>query len=152
MNHKKTLAVVSTSALAAGMAQGSVVYSGPLNLQQNFSSSLPYRQGVSMGVSGTNDFAFGYEAGDNKPYVDARTYVGNPSPPDVGGNSGLVTLLANANTGLPVTPGGTTIDAAYAGSLTAFPAGLSVLFRGWQWEPKHWVLAHQRGDRRVCRD
>jgi hypothetical protein len=123
MNTKQSLALASTSALAAGMAQGSVVYSGPLNLQQNYSSSLPYRQGVSMGISGTNDFVFGFEAGDNKPYVDARTFVGSPSPPDAGGTSGLITLLAMSNTGLPVTPGGTMIDASYAGSLTAFPAG-----------------------------
>ena len=46
MNTKKSLALVSTSALAAGMAQGSVVYSGPLNLQQSYlSDSVPPRRG-----------------------------------------------------------------------------------------------------------
>ncbi len=121
MNTKKSLAFVSTSALAAGMAQGSVIYSGPLSLQQNFSSTLPYRQGVSMGISGTNDFVFGYEAGANKPYVDTRTYVGAPSPPDAGGTSGLIGVLAMSNTGLPVTPGGTMINASYAATYPPQP-------------------------------
>jgi hypothetical protein len=112
MNTKQTLALVSTSALATGMAHGSVVYSGSLNLQQNYSSSVPFRQGVRMGVSGTNDFVFGFDSNALKPYVDGRTFAG--APPDVGGTSGLITFLSKANSGLPVTPAGTMIDAAYA--------------------------------------
>jgi hypothetical protein len=105
--------------LAAGVAQGSVIYSGPLNLQQTFTSSS-YRQGVSFpGVSGTNDFTFGFEAAANKPYVDARTYVGT----DVGGQSGLVSWLAKANAGLPLTPAGTMIDPSYAATYPAIAAG-----------------------------
>ena len=120
MNTKQSLAFVSTSALAAGMAQGSVVYSGPLSLQQTFTASQ-YRQGVSMGVSGTNDFVFGFEADATKPYVDARTNVG--TDPGAGGTSGLMSLLAKANHGLPVTPVGTMIDASYASLYPAIPAG-----------------------------
>jgi MYXO-CTERM domain-containing protein len=120
MNTKKSLAFVSTSALAAGMAQGSVVYSGPLNLPQTYSVSQ-YRQGVSMGVSGTNDFVFGFEADPTKPYVDARTFVGGDL--GAGGTSGLMSLLAKANHGLPVTPSGTMIDASYASLYPALPAG-----------------------------
>ena len=124
MNTKKSLAFVSTSALAAGMAQGSVFYSGPLSLQQTYSASN-YRQGVSMGVSGTNDFVFGFEADPTKPYVDARTFVGA----DAGGTSGLMSLLAKANHGLPVTPGGTMIDASYAALYPAIPAGRAYLYK-----------------------
>ena len=120
MNTKQSLTLVSTSAMAAGMAQGSVVYSGPLSLQQTYSASQ-YRQGVSMGVSGTNDFVFGFESDPTKPYVDARTFVG--SDPGAGGTSGLMSLLAKANHGLPITPGGTMIDASYASLFPALPAG-----------------------------
>jgi hypothetical protein len=74
-----------------------------------------------MGISGTNDFVFGYEAGYNKPYIDTRTYVGAPSPPDAGGTSGLISLLAMSNTGLPVTPGGTMIGASYAAAYPPIP-------------------------------
>jgi hypothetical protein len=122
MNTKQSLTLVSTSALAAGMAQGSVVSSGPLNLQQTFSASQ-FRQGVSMGVSGTNDFVFGFEADATKPYVDARTFVGSDPGGGPGGTSGLMSLLAKANHGLPVTPGGTMIDASYASLFPALPAG-----------------------------
>ena len=126
MNTKKSLALVSTSAMAAGMAQGSVVYSGPLSLQQTYTTSQ-YRQGVSMGVSGTNDFVFGFESDPTKPYVDARTFVG--SDPGAGGTSGLMSLLAKANHGLPVTPVGTMIDASYASLFPALPAGRAYLYK-----------------------
>ena len=76
MNTKKSLALISTSALASGLAQGAVVYSGPLNLQQSFVVTGLARQGVDMTGDGVNDFAFGYEANNAlKPYVDARTSV-----------------------------------------------------------------------------
>ena len=126
MNTKKSLALVSTSTLAAGMAQGSVVSSGPLSLTQTYSASQ-YRQGVSMGVSGTNDFVFGFESDPTKPYVDARTFVG--SDPGAGGTSGLMSLLAKANHGLPVTPVGTMIDASYASLFPALPAGRAYLYK-----------------------
>ena len=126
MNTKQSLTLVSTSAMAAGMAQGSVVYSGPLSLQQTYSASQ-YRQGVSMGVSGTNDFVFGFESDPTKPYVDARTFVG--SDPGAGGTSGLMSLLAKANHGLPVTPVGTMIDASYASLFPALPAGRAYLYK-----------------------
>jgi hypothetical protein len=115
MNTKQSLALVSTSALAAGMAQGSVVYSGPLNLQQNYAATGLVRQGVDMTGDGTNDFAFGYEAnGALKPYVDARTFVESALP----NQSGILSVLTKANTGFPATTAGTLINAAYA---TTFP-------------------------------
>ncbi|HVM47703.1 MAG TPA: hypothetical protein VMU04_06735 [Candidatus Acidoferrum sp.] len=110
MNTKTSLAVISTSALAAGMAQGSVVYSGLLNLQQN-TGTADNREGVDMTGDGTNDFAFGFEGtSPAKPYVDARTFVESTLP----NQSGIIGVLTKANTGLPVTMAGTMIDASYA--------------------------------------
>ena len=117
MNTKQSVVLVSASAMAAGVAQGSVVYSGPLNLTQVFSSSN-YRQGVSMVTGGgTNDFVFGYETAANKPYVDARATTLNDVGTPTSGILGLLGTTAGASAGtvgLPVTPAGTTIDAAYA--------------------------------------
>ncbi len=131
MNAKKSLTLASASALAAGAAHGAVVYSGPLNLQQTFTSSN-YRQGVSMVTGGgTNDFVFGYETAANKPYVDARattlTDVGTPT-------SGIVGLLgtttgASAGTvGFPVTPAGTMIDSTYASAYSLVQAGRGYMY------------------------
>ncbi len=119
MNTKKSLALLSTSALAGGMAQGAVVYSGPLNLQQNYVASPGLsRQGVDMTGDGVNDFAFGYEANVAlKPYVDARTTVDAALPTQ----SGIIGVLTKANTGLPVTLAGTMIDASYAATFPPQP-------------------------------
>jgi PEP-CTERM motif len=125
MNAKKTIAFVSTSSLAAGIAQSQVVYSGQLNLQQTYSGTL-YRQQVDMTGDGTPDFTFGYEGSAQKPYVDARTGApgnGAPNP-----QSGIVSLLAYASHGLPVTSSGTMIDASYAATYPAIPAGRAYMY------------------------
>ncbi len=122
MNHKKSLALVSTSALAAGAAHASIIYSGTLNLQQPLGADDPnIRQPVDMTGDGLPDFTFGYEFGTvwngqltpvvQKPYVDVRTSVSTYIPTQ----SGIVQVLGHAaNTGLPVTPAGTMIDSTYA--------------------------------------
>ena len=108
MNTKQSVALVSTSALAAGMAQGAIVYSGPLNLQQNY-DDVNFRTPIDMTGDGTYDFTFGYENSNLKPYVDARTFVSS----DIS-QSGIVSLLGkNGSRGLAVTPAGTMIDATY---------------------------------------
>ncbi len=109
MTTKQSVAVVSTSALAAGMAQGAVIYSGPLNLQQTYTDAN-YRQAVDINGDGVKDFTFGFEAKPASPYIDARTYVS----PEIPVQSGIVGILGKANTGLPVTGPGVMIDAAYA--------------------------------------
>ena len=108
MKTKQSVTLISTSALAAGMAQGAVIYSGPLNLQQSYLGDES-RQAVDMTGEGVDDFTFGYE-GNRKPYVDARTFVSSLIPVQ----SGMVGVLAKSNAGLPVTPAGTMIDASYA--------------------------------------
>jgi len=106
MNTKQSVALVSTSALAAGMAQGAVVYSGTLNLQQSAVNRMP----IDMTGDGTNDFTFGYEDNALKPYVDARTFVTSTIS-----QSGNVSLLSKPGSkGFAVTPAGTMIDATYA--------------------------------------
>jgi hypothetical protein len=120
MNTKQSLALVSTSTLAAGMAQGAVIYSGLLDRVQTLGADDPFtRQSVNM-LGGPNpDFTFGYELGTSlntntppeKPYVDVRTSVSTYIPVQ----SGMMSVLAHAsNTGLPVTGLGTMIDAGYA--------------------------------------
>ena len=109
MKSKQSVALFSASALAAGMAQGAVVYSGPLNLQQNYNSNDSLaRQPVDMTGDAVSDFTFGYEESATKPYVDVRTYVS----PTIPVQSGMVSVLGKANKGLPVTPAGTMIDAS----------------------------------------
>ncbi len=113
MTTKHSFCVVSASALAVGMAQGSVIYSGPLNLQQGSSGTL--RQAVDMDGDLTPDFTFGYEGEGSaqKPYqsyIDARTFVSTEIP----SQSGAVSLLAKSGQGLPLTGAGTTIGLEYA--------------------------------------
>lgn len=117
MNTKQSVALVSTSAFAAGLAQGAVVYSGQLNLQQNF-DSVNYRQPVDINHDGVSDFTFGYETAANKPYIDARTSIGSLT------QSGMVGLLAKPNNGLPVTGLGTMIDSSYA---TTYPVAAGTI-------------------------
>jgi hypothetical protein len=108
MKTKQSVVLVSASALAAGMAQGSVIYSGPLSLQQNDDATA--RQPVDMNGDGVSDFTFGYEFGALKPYIDARTSVSTEIPVQ----SGMVSILGKSNKGLPVTPAGAMIGLSYA--------------------------------------
>ena len=94
MNTKKSLALVSTSALTAGMAQGAIIYSGPLNIQVTDTAGNT-RPAVDVNGDGKTDFVFGYEGSAPKPYVDTRKEYLAPN--------GIVNLLAKANHGLPVT-------------------------------------------------
>jgi hypothetical protein len=136
MKTKQSVAMVSASALAAGMAQGSVIYSGPLSLQQNLGSDDPnVRQAVNMIGDSTPDFTFGYEFGTvwngvvvpsvQKPYVDVRTAPSTYIPVQ----SGLVGILGQADTGLPVTGLGTTIDAAYASTNPVLAGGRGYMYQ-----------------------
>lgn len=137
MNTKQSLALVSTSTLAAGMAQGAVIYSGSLNLVQTLGVDDPdVRQSVNM-LGGPNpDFTFGYEFGTiwngqlvpvvEKPYVDVRTSVSTYIPVQ----SGMVSVLGHvSNTGLPVTGPGTMIDAGYAATYPLLTGGRGYMYQ-----------------------
>jgi hypothetical protein len=124
MKTKNSVAVVSASALAAGMAQGAVIESGPLNLQQNLGIS-DSRQAVDITGNSISDFTFGYDAANAmKPYIDTRTYVSTEIPLQ----SGAISVLSKANKGLPVTGLGVTIDASYAATYPGISNGRSYFF------------------------
>ena len=131
MNNKITLAIASTSTLAAGITQAQIISSGPINLQQNWVSgdSAASRQPLDITGGSAPDFYFGFDnANASKPYVDAR--AGTALDGSLTAISGNVQLLAYANNGFPVTPGGTTIEAVHelekAGMRAAFIGAVRV--------------------------
>jgi PEP-CTERM motif len=128
MNTKTSVTLASASALAAGItqgfAQGSIIYSGRLNLQQTYDAAN-YRQPIDMTGDGVPDFTFGYDGNNLKPYVDTRTNVSGTIPVQ----SGIVNLFEKPGSkGLPVTLAGTMIDASYA---AAYPVNFQ---RGYMYQ------------------
>jgi len=102
MSKKQTFAVASTSVLAAGMAQGAIVYSG--NISNELSDTSAYQ--IDLDQDFTFDYTVRFDGinGNNqlKPFIDARN-VGNPN----------AWVLSKSNTGAPLTLFGTEIDASY---------------------------------------
>ncbi len=102
MNKKQTLAIASSSVLAAGMAHGDVVYSGLQNYH------LAGNQAYFLDLTGIAviDYKIGFDnANQQKPFIDARSTASqNPN----------AWVLSRTNTGCPITPFGTNINAAYA--------------------------------------
>ena len=119
MNTKHTLLVASGSALAAGVAQGAVVYTGPVNTTYPLPPSPNVGIYLDLNNDGAVDFALGFDgvstANHQKPFISgfqgassgtavlARLYP----PYD---NSG--TIVSDAY-GLPVTAFGAMIDQNY---------------------------------------
>ncbi len=101
MNKKQTFAVASTSVLAAGMAQGAIVYSGPISYAITGNDSYP----VDLNQDSNMDYIVHFDGanGDNqlKPFVDSRNT--NPN----------AWVLSKSNSGAPVSPFGFTNDASY---------------------------------------
>jgi hypothetical protein len=94
---RKTVVLLSTSALAAGAAQGAVLYS-PVNITLSASGHLA----LDLNQDGTPDFLMGF-GGSAKPYI-SNTVATATSP---------FVLSASANQGLPLTPAGTLINGGY---------------------------------------
>src|SRR5574340_255119 len=95
---KKTLALLSTSALAAGAAQGAVIYT-PVNITVSPHSTLSF----DLNQDGAADFQLAFNAsGAAKPYITALS----------GLTSGSV-LSDGTTQGLPLTPAGVMIDGSY---------------------------------------
>jgi hypothetical protein len=108
MKTKQTVSLVSASALAAGMAQGAVNYSGPINTQLTSSTSTSF----DLNQDGAEDFIVGFNSSNfAKPYVQG-------SPSAVPGSTPLARLAADGWYGLPVTAFGALIDSNF---LTAVP-------------------------------
>jgi hypothetical protein len=105
MNRKQSVSLVSVSALAAGMAQGAVIYSGLIN------TTLPKGSGgtiqFDLNNDGTDDFTLGFNSSNsNKPYS-----AGNPG--SAPGSTPLAQMASDGWYGLPVTPFGTMINSNY---------------------------------------
>jgi hypothetical protein len=105
MKRKHSIAVVSTSALAAGVAQGAVTYSGLLNtplLCPDNTAVTPAE--IDMNGDSATDFFVGFDgAGTSnwrKPFIDSRFLPGSVP-------------LTQEDMGAPITPFGTMIDANY---------------------------------------
>src|ERR1035437_3676599 len=106
MNRKQSVSLVSVSALAAGMAQGAVTYSGLMNtpLPPGSGATIP----IDLNGDGTTDFTVGFDgsANSNKPYC-----LGTPD--SVPGSTVLAQLAPDGWYGLPVTQFGTMINSSY---------------------------------------
>jgi hypothetical protein len=102
MRTNQTVSIVSVSALAAGMAQGAVTYSGPINTQLTSSST-----DFDLNQDGTTDFTIGFNSSNfSKPYVQGY-------PDAVPGSTPLARLASDGWYGLPVTSFGTMIDSHF---------------------------------------
>lgn len=105
MNRKHSLAILSTSGLAAGIARGAVIYSGPLDIElpcPDGATVLPAE--IDMNGDGVLDFTVGFDGASSsnwrKPFINAL--ISETSTP-----------LTQPDGGAPVTPFGTLIDASY---------------------------------------
>jgi hypothetical protein len=105
MNSKQSLAVASTSMLAAGMAHGAIVYSGSISNVISPGASYP----VDLNQDGTLDYTAHFDgngsANQLKPFIDS-------GPGDSANANAWV--LSKTNAGAPVTAFETMIDANYA--------------------------------------
>jgi hypothetical protein len=110
MKPTKILLLSSASALVAGAARGSVVYSGPIDDVLTGTNAFQ----LDLNNDGT-DFNIRFDGGGsggsvNKPFVDARISQG------LSGTGFVLGGLGADTNGVPVTPAGTAIGAAYASS------------------------------------
>jgi hypothetical protein len=112
MKKKQFIAAISSSALASGMAQGAILYSGPVNSALPATASFPdVSTNYDMNADGIGDFYVGFDGfsgpNDQKPYIEG--YDAN-----VPGSAPLASYDTNTSSwGLQVTPFGTMIDSNY---------------------------------------
>ncbi len=116
MKRKQTFALVSTSALAAGMAQGAVTYSGIINTQVPADPTAPARGAdFDLNQDGLNDFYLGFDgfgtSNPQKPYLQGYAVT---SPGSTARARSYFDAGRNKTTyGLPITQFGTMIDGNY---------------------------------------
>jgi hypothetical protein len=96
---KKTIALLSTSALAAGAAHGAVLYTN-INITLSEHGALA----LDLNQDGTPDFQLAFNAS-----AAAKPYITN-APPTL---TTPAVLSATSTQGLPVTTSGTTINGSY---------------------------------------
>lgn len=107
MNRKQTIAIVSSSALAAGMAQGAVLYSGLVNTTVGLNGTTSF----DLNGDGPTDFTIGFNLNDaQKPFI-----TGNVDAVPGASPLGQLVPVQNGDNAyaLPITPFGTLIDSNY---------------------------------------
>lgn len=118
MNTKHTLLITSSSALAAGIAQGAVHYSGPTNIVVSLPPTPAVGAYFDLNNDGVPDFGIGFdgftEANHQKPFIFGYpNYVAGSAvlarPYDYVNDSGVPTTAY----GLPVASFGTVINQTY---------------------------------------
>jgi hypothetical protein len=109
MNRKQSVSFVSVSALAAGMAQGAVSYSGLINttLPKDSGGTIP----IDLNGDSNQDFTIGFD-GSGSPNNSNKPYISG-TPDSAPGSTPLAQLASDGWYGLPVTPFGTPIDSSY---------------------------------------
>src|ERR1035437_2510726 len=120
MKTQHTLLIASSSALAAGMAQGAVQYTGPVNTVIPLPPSPAVGTYIDLNNDGVPDFALGFDgalqANHQKPFISAYPTYSNGSAalarlyPTYVTNDGVT--VTNAY-GLPAATFGTMIDQTY---------------------------------------
>jgi hypothetical protein len=100
---KKTVALLSTSALAAGAANGAILYTN-INMTVSAHGALA----LDLDHDGVPDFQLAFNANNAvKPYIT-----------NAPAGSGPFVLSASPNEGLPVTPIGTMVNGSYESAQT----------------------------------
>lgn len=116
MKTKKTILVASSSMLAAGMAQGAIVYH---SVNQSVTTGDPIK--IDLNLDGTDDFQVFFDAfqyGSAKPCIQEISKTSNPSAWVFN-----QMVMGNNNNGLPVIPFGTTITNQFTvGDYTVSPS------------------------------
>ncbi len=103
LTHKKTLALVSTSALATGVAHGAILYN---YYDQTIVAGGNDQFTFDLNDDGSPDFLIEFDNNNAlKPYIDNSVEVSAPTT--------CFVLSDPNNSGLPITPAGTTIDSSY---------------------------------------
>ena len=106
MNRRQTLAITSTSVLAAGMAHGAVQYTAVnTELIGNQTATYPF----DLNSDGSIDCQAWFDSSENKPFIDCRT---NTLPTGISSTNGWT--LSKTNGGAPLTLFGAAIDSGYA--------------------------------------
>ena len=128
---KKTVALLSTSALAAGAAHGAILYTNVnITLSEHGALSLDLNQ------DGTPDFQLAFNAS-----AAAKPYITN-APPIL---TTPAVLSAGSTQGLPVTTSGTTINGSYEQP----PSRWDILTKMMPRPPPWWGVGRRREMLRV---
>lgn len=114
MNNKTTLAVTSTSLLAAGMAQGGIVYTNA-NVQLIADQNQPYMYPFDMDGTNGMDFIAGFDNHNgDKPFIDCKASSFGATTASTNGWT-LSNLTGSGNDwGAPLTGFGTAVGDDYA--------------------------------------